>query len=168
MSTSHAPVPGKQALRLWLRLLTCSNQVEQYVRARLRSEFDITLPQFDVLAVLYAADGPQNMSALSRRLMVSNGNVTGVIDRLVRAGLVERSVPESDRRVQYIALTTEGRRRFAAIAATHEGWIAELFSDLGEAQVERLLGLLNSAKRAVQARLDAGAPAPAAGRRAQQ
>jgi DNA-binding MarR family transcriptional regulator len=70
--------------------------------------------------------------------------------------------------VQYIALTTEGRRRFAAIAATHEGWIAELFSDLGEAQVERLLGLLNSAKRAVQARLDAGAPAPAAGRRAQQ
>jgi len=146
---------GKQALRLWLRLLACTNQVEQQVRQRLRGEFDITLPQFDVLAELDAADGPQTMSALSRRLMVSNGNVTGVIDRLVRAGLVGRSVSPTDRRVQYIALTTVGRQRFATMAAAHESWVASLFAGVGPEQQAQLLDLLGTAKRVVQAQLDA-------------
>ena len=138
---------SKRSLRIWLRLLGCSTLIEQQVRARLRAEFGITLPQFDVLAELDAADGPQTMSALSRRLMVSNGNVTGVIDRLERVGLVRRAASAEDRRVQYIALTAAGRRRFATMAAAHERWIDGLLGDLGTADGERLVALLERTKR---------------------
>ncbi|HEY5789495.1 MAG TPA: MarR family transcriptional regulator [Gammaproteobacteria bacterium] len=156
-----ADAPSKQALRLWLRLLSCTNLIEQAVRARLRNDFGVTLPQFDVLAELDAASGPQTMTGLSQRLMVSNGNVTGVVDRLERAGLVTRTASSSDRRVQFIALTDAGRARFAEVAAAHEAWVAELLAEVGAADVERLLELLAETKRAVQQRV--GTPHPEAG-----
>ncbi len=141
---------SKRSLRIWLRLLGCATLIEQQVRTRLRDDFAITLPQFDVLAELDAAGEPQTMSALSRRLMVSNGNVTGVIDRLERAALVRRTPSAEDRRVQYIALTPKGRRRFATMAAAHEGWIDELLGGLEEA--ERLARLLDDTKHHLRAR----------------
>ena len=142
---------SKRSLRIWLRLLGCATLIEQQVRTRLRDDFAITLPQFDVLAELDAAGEPQTMSALSRRLMVSNGNVTGVIDRLERADLVRRTPSAEDRRVQYIALTPKGRRRFATMAAAHEGWIDELLGGLEEA--ERLARLLDDTKHHLRARI---------------
>ena len=151
--------PSKRALRIWLRLLGCSTLIEQQVRARLRAEFGITLPQFDVLAELDAADGPQTMSALSRRLMVSNGNVTGVIDRLERVGLVRRAASAEDRRVQYIALTAAGRRRFATMAAAHERWIDGMLGGLGTEDGDRLAALLDRTKRLLRG-LAAGASDP--------
>ncbi len=147
---AHAPArepPSKRSLRIWLRLLGCCTLIEQRVRAQLRVEFGITLPQFDVLAELDAAAGPQTMSDLSRRLMVSNGNVTGVIDRLERAGLVRRATPAADRRVQHIALTAAGRRRFATVAAAHERWVDALLGDLDAGDAEQLVALLERTKR---------------------
>lgn len=146
----RAEPASKRSLRIWLRLLGCSTLIEHTVRVRLRDEFGITLPQFDILAELDAAGEPQTMSALSRRLMVSNGNVTGVIDRLARAGLVSRTVSTDDRRVQFIALTPRGRRRFAAMAAAHEQWIDELLGGLGAADGERLDRLLERTKRVIR------------------
>ena len=143
-------VPSKRSLRIWLRLLSSTTLIEQAVRARLRDEFKVTLPQFDVLAELDAAGEPQTMSALSRRLMVSNGNVTGVIDRLARADLVTRTPSPDDRRVQFIALTAVGRRRFATMAAAHEGWVHELIGGLGDADGERLADLLEHAKKLIR------------------
>ena len=142
---------SKRSLRIWLRLLGSATLIEQQVRARLRDTFDITLPQFDVLAELDAAGEPQTMSALSRRLMVSNGNVTGVIDRLVRAGLVRRTPSAEDRRVQYIALTPKGRRRFTTMATAHEGWIDELLGGLEQA--DALAQLLDGAKHHLRAQV---------------
>ncbi len=144
MSSAAHRVPdaprSKRSLRIWLRLLGCATLIEQQVRTRLRDDFGVTLPQFDVLAELDAAGEPQTMSALSRRLMVSNGNVTGVIDRLERAGLVARRPSPDDRRVQYIALTARGRRRFATVAAAHEQWIDALLGELADAdEIARLL-----------------------------
>jgi DNA-binding MarR family transcriptional regulator len=136
---------SKRSLRIWLRLLSCSTLIEQQVRGRLRDDFGITLPQFDVLAELDAAGEAQTMSALSRRLMVSNGNVTGVIDRPERAGLVARRPSADDRRVHYIALTTRGRRRFATMAEAHEQWIDALLGQLGDA--DTLARLLEETKR---------------------
>lgn len=149
-AVAPAPATGKRSLRIWLRLLGCSTLIEHAVRVRLRAEFGITLPQFDVLAELDAAGEAQTMSALSRRLMVSNGNVTGVIDRLARAGLVSRSASADDRRVQFIALTPRGRRRFAAMAAAHELWIDSLLGGLGEADGERLDRLLERTKKLIR------------------
>ncbi len=137
---------SKDALRLWLRLLACSNLIERQVRARLRKEFVATLPRFDLMAALERAPEGLSMGALSRRLMVSNGNVTGVVERLAREGLVKRSSPPGDRRSYEITLTKRGRSAFAAMAAAHEHWIGEFFAGLTAAEVETLVALLAKTK----------------------
>ena len=134
-----------QALKLWLRLLSCTNLVEAEVRGRLRAEFGITLPRFDLLAQLERYPAGLKMSELSRRLMVSGGNVTGLTDQLEKEGLVTRADDPSDRRAYTIKLTPSGRALFARMAAVHEQWVIELFSGLSAAekgQVHRLLAKL--------------------------
>lgn len=142
----------KAELRLWLRLLSCTNLVENAVRARLRDSFDVTLPQFDLLAALERAPDGLTMGELSRRLMVSNGNVTGITERLVAEGLVAREPSPSDRRAFVVKLTPAGRRAFLAMAMVHEGWIADFFDVLSGEEVETLMDLLGKVKGAVRAR----------------
>jgi DNA-binding MarR family transcriptional regulator len=144
---------GKQSLRLWLRLLACENLVEQYVRTQLRTRFDITLPQFDVLAELENAGEALTMSQLSDKLMVSNGNVTGVVDRLERDGHVRREPSATDRRVQFIALTDRGIESFREMADAHEQWITQLFAQLNTTEIKALLDALERAKVSISANL---------------
>lgn len=140
---------GKRALRLWLRLLTCATRIEQTIAQRLRDEFGSTLPRFDMLSALdRAGDGGLTMGEAAGMLMVSNGNVTGLASRLKDDGLIE-SLPTSDRRVQRIRLTAEGRSRFAAMAAAHERWIEAVFADLSDAEADELTRLLERAKRSL-------------------
>src|ERR1700745_2970563 len=127
-------------LRLWLRLLTCTTLIEGTVRSRLRERFDVTLPRFDVMA----------NSDVSKRMMVSNGNVTGLVERLVESGHLDRRTSESDRRVQVIRLTKTGRAEFRRMATEHETWIAEVFSDLTPKDVRELMRLLAKAKGSAQ------------------
>lgn len=143
---------GKQSLRLWLRLLACENIIENRLRAELREHFNVTLPQFDVLAELEYLGQPLTMTDLSKRLMVSNGNVTGVVDRLVREDLVQRQPSGSDRRVNLISLTTRGLDLFRQMAARHEGWVAEMFADLRPEEISQLGGLLNRAHEILKSR----------------
>jgi len=141
--------PTKELLRLWLRALTLTNMVEQRVRTRLREEFAATLPRFDVMAELYEAPGGLSMGEISRRLMVSNGNVTGIVERLEREGLVRRRTRPEDRRSQLVRLTAAGSTAFESMAGAHEGWIASMLSGLSEEEVEQLNRLLSKAKRSV-------------------
>ena len=134
--------PSKEALRTWLRLLSCETVIEQQLRSRFRTQFSVTLPQFDVLSELERAGQPMTMSELSTELMVSNGNVTGVIDRLEKSGFVTRTRAEHDRRIQYIELTDKGRREFDEMASNHERWLDELFRDLTLADMATLQKLL--------------------------
>lgn len=139
-------------LRLWLRLLTCTTTIEQVVRSRLRAEFDTTLPRFDVMAILARHENGLTMSELSRQLMVSNGNVTGLVDRMAEEGLVMRVPHPGDRRSSYVALSKKGRERFASMADHHAGWIGELFAGLSEseaAELSRLLGILKESASSV-------------------
>ena len=145
---------GHASLRVWLRLLTCSSLVERQVRSHLRDDFGITLPRFDVLAQLEAAsrDDVQGlaMSELSRRLMVTNGNLTGLIERLVQEGLVSRAASATDKRTQIVRLSPAGRRAVHAMAPRHEQWIDEMFEDLSaddRAQLYTLLGKLRGSIR---------------------
>lgn len=140
----------KETLRLWVRLLPVASQVEQELRMRMRKRFNITLPQFDVLAELHQAAEPQTMSALSRRLLISGGNVTGIVDRLERDGYVARQPLPSDRRVQLVALTEKGQGEFAEMAETHKQWLAEIFKELSMADIQELSRLLSTAKKALQ------------------
>jgi len=134
-----------QALKLWLRLLSCTNLVEAQIRHRLRMHFGTTLPRFDLLAQLERHPAGLNMSELSRRLMVSGGNVTGLTDQLEKEGLVARTDDPEDRRAYTVKLTAAGRTRFARMAAMHEQWAIELFAGLSSSektQVHRLLAKL--------------------------
>lgn len=147
-------------LRLWLRLLTCTTLIEGEVRSRLRERFDVTLPRFDLMAQLDKAPEGMTLSDVSKRMMVSNGNVTGLVERLVESGHIDRRTSDSDRRVQVIRLTKLGRVVFRKMAAEHETWIASFFADLTEKDVRELMRLLAKAKasttRAAQERLARG------------
>lgn len=142
---------GKESLRTWLRMLSCETLIEQRLRTLLRQNFSVTLPQFDVLSELERAGAPLTMSQLSKELMVSNGNVTGVIDRLEKTGYARRVRAEHDRRIQYIELTQKGKREFNKMAAQHERWLADLLSDLSRADMSRLQKLLLKARQSVAA-----------------
>ena len=133
-------------IRLWLRLLTCTTLIEGEVRSRLRERFDVTLPRFDLMAQLDKAPDGMTLSDVSKRMMVSNGNVTGLVERLVESGHLDRKTSESDRRVQVIRLTKIGRAEFRKMAAEHESWIAGIFADLSAKDVRDLLRLLAKTK----------------------
>ncbi|MBL4890280.1 MAG: MarR family transcriptional regulator [Rhizobiaceae bacterium] len=120
---------SKQNLRLWLRLLKATRIIETQLRDKLRQEFSSTMPRFDVLAALYRFEKGLKMSALSNVLMVSNGNVTGIVDRLVKDGLVVRVPVIGDRRALLVRLTAKGREEFARQAKSHESWVDELLSE---------------------------------------
>ncbi|HUJ99519.1 MAG TPA: MarR family transcriptional regulator [Stellaceae bacterium] len=140
----------KLELKLWLRLLTCSSLIEGEVRARLRETFATSLPRFDLLAQLDRAPEGLTMGELSSRLMVSNGNVTGLTDALVREGLVSREPEPDDRRSLRIRLTETGKRSFDAMTPTHEQWIDRMMAGLSRAEMAHLLELLGKLKQSVR------------------
>jgi len=138
----------KQAAGLWIRLVKCHALVMREVRRRV-AQGDTTLPQFDVMAALARQDVGMNMTELSRMLMVSNGNVTGIIDRLAAEKLVLRQAPASDRRSFIVRLTPKGAAQFAAVARAHEGWIDELLSEFDATEAEALIGHLGSLTKGI-------------------
>jgi DNA-binding MarR family transcriptional regulator len=143
---AERPADHESELRLWLRLFTCTTLIEGEVRRRLRDDFDVTLPRFDLMAQLDKASNGMTLGELSQRMMVSNGNVTGLAERLVEQGLLDRRASPNDRRAQIVSLTAEGRRVFRTMARTHEDWIAEIFADLRPDEIETLMNLLAKAK----------------------
>jgi len=150
-STNQSDPRSKEAIRTWLRLLSCEMVIEQRLRSRFRQDFSVTLPQFDVLSELERVGKKMTMSELSRELMVSNGNVTGVIDRLEKNAFVTRTRAEHDRRVQYIELTAKGRNAFEGMAASHERWLDEMMSGLSMTDMVELQKLLLKARSSVSA-----------------
>ena len=145
-----APSEHPEALRLWLRLLTCTQLIEKQVRSHLRAQFDTTLPRFDLMAQLERAPDGMKMKELSRRMMVTSGNITGITDQLVAEGLVERMDVEGDRRAYLVRLTPQGREQFNTMARQHEQWIVEAFATLGEGDIATLYRLLGKVKEHTQ------------------
>jgi len=141
---AHSEHP--EALRLWLRLLTCTQIVEKQVRSQLREQFDTTLPRFDLMAQLERAPEGLKMNELSRRMMVTGGNVTGITDQLVAEDLVDRVDVEGDRRAYRVRLTPKGRKLFHEMAGRHEGWILEAFAGLNDKDIATLYKLLGKVK----------------------
>lgn len=135
------------ALKLWLRLLTCSNLIEKRIQRALRADFRSTLPRFDLLAQLERHRGGLKMMELSRRLMVTSGNITGLADQLVSEGLIERVGQTGDRRATLLRLTERGEQRFSEMARAHERWIVELCAGLSKAEQQALYEALGKLKR---------------------
>jgi DNA-binding MarR family transcriptional regulator len=135
-----------RALRIWLRLLTCTQLIERRVRTRLREDFATTLPRFDLMAQLERHPEGLKMGELSRLLMVTGGNVTAIVDQLEKEGLVERLDEPDDRRAFRIRLTRAGDKAFAEMARAHEGWVVEMLEGLSRKEHEELLKLLAKVK----------------------
>jgi len=144
------PADRKPELRLWLRMLSCANLISTDIRQRLRVQYGLTLPQFDLMAQLYREPEGLRLSDLSRRMMVSNGNLTGLVERLVGDGLVAREMSPNDRRAFVVGLTPKGRSEFAKVAKAHEGWIRDLFAGLAEDRLASLMRDLGSLKDSVR------------------
>src|SRR5579884_3031641 len=138
--------PEQAVLRLWLRLLSCTTLIEKQVSSRLRSEFETTLPRFDLMAQLARSPDGLTMSELSQRLMVSGGNITGITDNLERDGLVERITPPADRRAKIVRLTSKGRAVFDQMAEVHATWIEDWMHALTEQEQHQLYSLLGKLK----------------------
>lgn len=142
------------ALKLWLRLLTCTNMVEGVLRQNLRQSFDSTLPRFDLLAQLDRNQDKLTMGELSRLMMVSGGNVTGLVRQLEEEGLVNRVPLKTDRRTFLVGLTARGQRYFDEMAGQHEAWIVELFAGMSQQQQDALMAALLALKKSVGRRAD--------------
>jgi DNA-binding MarR family transcriptional regulator len=140
---SRPEPPTKLKLRLWLRLLRVARGIEVELRERLRVAFGVTLPKFDVMSALDRKGSGMTMTELSRFLMVSNGNVTGIIDRLVAEGMVVRTGHAADRRATFVKLTPEGTEQFATMAKAHELWVNQILAGFGREDSEALVGLLD-------------------------
>ena len=145
---AHSEHPDE--LRLWLRLLTCTQLIEKQLRTELRAQFETTLPRFDLMAQLERTPNGLRMNELSRRMMVTGGNVTGITDQLEAEGLVERVEVEGDRRAYRVRLTPRGRRQFNTMAQAHEGWIVDAFAGLDAAEIKTLRTLLGKVKEHFQ------------------
>jgi DNA-binding MarR family transcriptional regulator len=144
---TRARADDHRALRLWLRLLTCSQLIERQVRSRLRGRFGITLPRFDLMSQLERHPEGLKMNELSRRMMVTGGNVTGIVDQLVKEGLVARVVEPADRRAFRVRLTRAGDKAFTEMAHAHEEWVVELLGRLGRRDSDALMQLLARLKQ---------------------
>lgn len=142
---------SKQSLRLWLRLLSCTIVIEKRVRLGLDERFGTTLPRFDALAALDRHPAGLTLSQLSASLMVSNGNVTGVVRRLIGDGLVSRRIDQTDRRSASVCLTRKGRQTFRRMAAVHERWIDGMFGKLSAAEVAALMKRLAKLRASIEA-----------------
>jgi DNA-binding MarR family transcriptional regulator len=136
-----------QSLKLWLRMLSCTVRIENEIRSRLRETFGITLPRFDLMAQLERYPDGLRMGELSRRLMVTGGNVTGITDLLEKEGLVVRVPDPHDRRAYAVKLTAAGRAAFTDMAVVHERWIEELLRDIAPADKATLIELLSKLKQ---------------------
>jgi len=147
-----------QALRLWLRLLSCTTRVEGVIRKRLAQDFATTLPRFDLLAQLERHPQGLSMRELSKRLMVTGGNITGITDQLESEGLVLREAHPSDRRSYTVKLTAAGKRLFKRMAATHEQWVIELLEGWSPDEKTQVYGLLAGLKTHLSA-LESDPPA---------
>lgn len=147
---------SKRRLRLWLRLYAATSVIEREMRRFLRARFATTLPRFDLMAALERAPEGLTMGELSRRLMVSGGNVTSVVGGLERDGLVYRRSPAADRRTSYVALTEQGHAAFAEMAREHERWIDQLLADVADEDANALSDLLAELKHKAEAKAEAG------------
>ncbi|HEX3550039.1 MAG TPA: MarR family transcriptional regulator [Candidatus Elarobacter sp.] len=148
---SRATHDDHLSVRVWLRLLSCTNIVEGRVAARLREDFATTLPRFDFLSQLERNPAGLRMTEISKRMMVTGGNITAIADQLLAEGLITRSQSPGDRRVSIVRLSAAGRRAFAEMARRHEQWIVAMFAGLDEHERNALYDLLAKLKRHLNA-----------------
>lgn len=147
---SQEPEGKRLELRLWLRLLSCNNIISAHIRKRLREEFKFTLPRFDVLAQLQRSPEGLRLGELSERMMVTGGNLTGIVEALAADGYIRREQLPSDRRSVMVRLSKSGEKTFARMAQAHEKWLKELFSGMTSEEISSMMRELDTLKKSIR------------------
>ena len=146
---------GAQHRRAWLELVRCFSRIERILMRRLSDEFNSSLPRYDVLTALALAPEALTMGALASMLMVTKGNITGVVTRLKKEGLVRKIASETDRRIQSVTMTEKGRTLWSAMHARYDRTIAEVLSGQSKEDLRSLTQALKVTRLAVQERIRA-------------
>ena len=149
MYDSENPELAKNRTRFWLRLLKVTNLVESEIRRRMKAQLNITLPQFDVMAALSGPSQGLRMCDISKKLKVSPGNVTVVVDRLVEQNLAQRLNIPGDRRALLVELTDEGREKFSFYAIKHEAWIDEILDLLSDSEAKSITKVMEKLSKSI-------------------
>lgn len=147
MAQTADPHLRETRLRLWLNLLRTTRAIENHLREEMRLSYDFTLPRFEIMALLQRSETGLRMTELSDRLMVSNGNVTGIVGRLVADGLAERAPVPGDKRASLVRLTYKGEAVFAEMAEVHARWVDEMLSGLTGAEADAMIARLTAVRR---------------------
>ncbi len=137
---------SQDALRLWLRLFSCTTLIERQLDSALKREFGSSLARFDLLAQLERAPEGLRMGELSERILTTGGNVTWLVRALEADKLVTRRVAADDKRAAVVRLTAAGKRHFAAMAQAHERWIGDIFASLSADSRRTMHGQLGAVK----------------------
>lgn len=140
---------SKRHLRAWLGLLGCFTSLERGIRRRLIDGFDTTLPRFDILTALASFPDGLTMSRLARLLMVSNGNVTGVVRRLKHDRLVKTKPLETDKRTQFVTLTPKGQTEWLKMSRAYEEIIDEILGELSANDLDSLIARLAKVQKCI-------------------
>lgn len=132
----HAPIPDSRALKLWVILSRAHAAVEAHARADFTRQ-GLSPGEFGALEVLYHK-GPLLLGELQRKILVSSGGITYVIDRLAEKGLVTRTPSPSDRRASYAELTEQGVALMACIFPLHQAVIERAMSGISDEEMDDL------------------------------
>ena len=152
MSNNSEQETDTKKLGLWVRLVANSNIIEKEIRNLFRSEFNVTLPRFDLMSTLYREQNGLTMGELSKRMLVSNGNVTGIVERLQKEGLVKRWVLPTDRRIYSVGLTPKGRADFKVLADRHKEWIDDILDGMTEEELTPMVTMMDSLREVLRTR----------------
>lgn len=130
----------KAETRFWLQILNVHHLIYNDLNARLINESGLSIAKFDVLAQLYRFPEGISMGALSKKLKVTNGNVSGLVTRLEADGYVRRSVEPNDRRSFRASITPVGKAVFEKAMAKHQTEIGRKLSRIPLEAIEAMTG----------------------------
>lgn len=145
----HIP-SEKEGLRLWLRIVSLTQMVEQQIRTMLREQFDSTMPRFELLSALDRVPDGLTMGELSQWLMVTKGNVTGIAERLSEDGLIKRYPTPTDRRSFCVTLTAKGKKLYKEMEQEYENLLDKTFAEVSLDDSDVFTGVLAKVKDSIE------------------
>ena len=141
--------PSAHHRRTWLSLVRCFSSIERVLMQHFADEYNSSLPRYDVLTALALSPGGLTMGELASMLMVTKGNITGVVRRLKTDGLVRKVTSKVDRRVQSVTISAKGKRLWDKMHADYDRIISEILSGQSNKDLRALARFLEQTRVAV-------------------
>ena len=137
-------------LKLCIELIRCSSQLDRIIDRNLRSKFGQSISRFDLLAQLQrVGESGLSIGELGKRLISAKGNITGLINRMIKDELLLKTAKIGDRRSFNIKASAKGSQLFKQMADSHAQWVYELFADIDLESMNNMTYLLGDIRGAL-------------------